>query len=131
MSPREAAWWTRAALVIARVHVRAQFLDQVPDRREHAAGRMTMRVAGEAFAIADAGGREQRRTRGTAVGIGGKPETSRVSRRPTSPTSGRSGGLIVGIAGSAPYDTNSFIASTSAPYAARQKDVAPASSTPD
>src|SRR5215510_1152344 len=65
------------------------------------------------------------------VGIGGNPETSRTSRRPLSPVSGRSTGLIVGIEGSAPYDTSSFMASTSAAYAARQNAVAPASSMPD
>ena len=93
------------AFVIARVDVRAQLLDQVLHRREHAARRVAMGVGGEAFAVADAGGGQQRRHAGTAGRDRRQPETSRDLRGVSaSPVAGRPGGLIVGIVGSAPYD---------------------------
>ena len=42
----------RVAVVIARVDVGVQFLDEVFHRRQHAARRVAVRVAGEAFAVA-------------------------------------------------------------------------------
>ena len=70
-------------------------------------------------------------TPGPPTGTGGRPDTSLdVVAPPASPVRGRPAGLIVGMFGSAPCATSSFIASTSAAYAARQNGVAPISSTP-
>src|SRR5262249_14246165 len=63
-------------------------------------------------------------TAGPPQGIGGSPDRSgRLGSGP--PSSYRSGTLAVGMLGSAPYLSSSFIAGRSSVYAAHQKAVAP------
>ena len=100
------------AFVIDGVDVGAELLDQILDRRQHAGRRVAMRVGGEAFAVADAGRGMQRRHAGPPIGTGGRPEMSCTWRVP-SPVNGRPAGFIVGMFGSAPCATSSFIAATS------------------
>jgi hypothetical protein len=54
------------AVVIDRVHVGAQLLDEVLHRGEHAGRRKPMGVAGESLSVTDAGCGKKRRNAGTA-----------------------------------------------------------------
>ena len=65
VAPRSRVMQRRVAAIVSGIHVHAEFFDQVFDRREPAVGRVTMGVAGVAFAIFGAGGRMQRIDAGT------------------------------------------------------------------
>src|SRR5262249_28488836 len=117
------------AFVIVRVHVGVQLLDEILDGREHAARREAMRVRGKPFAVADAGRRLQRRHARTTDRNG--RQSRYVLHFAVDVARARTADRLVRMFGSAPYDTSSFIASTSLAYAARQNAVAPISSTPD
>ena len=106
----------RVAVVVARVDVGAELLDEILHRRQPAVGRVAMRVAGEAFAVLDAGRGVEREGAGTAgrnrrrrvpLLVGGRRRRRRDRRRRRVAALRRRagparGGAIVGMFGSAP-----------------------------
>ena len=84
----------RVAVVVARVDVGVQLLDEILHRRHPAVGRVAMRVAGEAVAVSDAGRGVQRRDadatgRGLRGGVHRRIESARDHPRPPPPRAAR------------------------------------------
>ena len=71
-------------VVIAEMNAETHLLDEKPDRREPAAGHVSVRVPRVALAVSDAGRREQRRHRGAAEADRRQAGRVRMGEKPAS-----------------------------------------------